>query len=141
MESRVLQAPRKTLHLHLAKMPQLHRQLAKEAASCDVLVPKSQIHRAFSKEPLQRSSFLGCLPSLEEQLLVGPPEPPGDRQGVEMSSLCSHAQPGAFPAAQVRARFSCLSQVGHTRRQEVRPGTFTSLIRSCLLTGRLAFYS
>lgn len=39
VESRVLRAPSKTHHLHLAKMSQLKRHVAKEAASCDDLVP------------------------------------------------------------------------------------------------------
>lgn len=145
MESRVLRASSKTLHLHLAKMPWLNRHLAKEAASCDILVPNPKYTGLFSKSrPKNHLSWGACLlwkSSFLWELLSKLVMRRGLRQPLcipEDSMSCS-TRSWWLPQLLIRARFSCLSQVGHTRRQEVRPGTFTSLSHSCLLTVRLTF--
>lgn len=62
VESRVLWAPSKTLHVHLAKMSQLKRHVAKEAASCDVLAPNPKYTRLFSRShPKDHHSWGACL--------------------------------------------------------------------------------
>lgn len=111
MESRVLRASSKTLHLHLAKMPWLNRHLAKEAASCDILVPNPKYTGLFSKSrPKNHLSWAACLlwksSSLRELLSKLVMRRGLMRRVSASQKTWCHAQPGAggFP--------SCLSEPG-----------------------------
>lgn len=156
-EERVPPASSKTLPLNLAKMYQLTRDLAKDATSCDVLVANPRCTGSLPKSPpvLATPKFIFPGASVfygreaEGRLRAAPPCGTfwaslwweGLRQPLctpEDSMSCSATS--QWPSQLlIKARFSCLSEVGHTRRQEVRPDAFTSLIRSCLLTVRLTF--
>lgn len=149
---RVARAPSRTVPLNPAKLQQLSPRWAEDAVVSGRLIPEGQ--GLFPRAPLccspPKSSFRGgCLLQKGSSrqimssfslwdLLSRLMRREGTRQPLfTPEGSVSRSAMNQWPSQLlIKARFSRLSQGGHTRRQKVRADVFTPLTRSCLLTVR-----